>query len=83
MGILRVLQRSLFLQVIAILSGWFNTQYPNFVTFTDGTALTVYNSAAPAVTIFWLNVGLVSVMSLVAPLLVYLYRVFRTQPSPP
>jgi len=76
-----IMRAAVALQVIAILSGWFNTQFPNFVTFTDGTELTVYNSAAPAVTLFWLNVGLVSVMSLVAPLLVYLYVVFRARPE--
>jgi len=63
-------------QVTAILCGWFSTQYPVFMTFRDGTALTVQNAAAPAPTIFWLNVGLTVALAGVIPLLVTLYRVF-------
>lgn len=63
-------------QVFCILSGWFATQYPAFMSFDDGRSLTIFNSSAPEVTLRWLNVTLVIVLSLVLPLLVYLYRVF-------
>jgi len=65
------------LQTLAVLAGWVHMQYPVFFRFDDGTALTVTNAAAPAVTLFWLNLGLVVVLSLVTPMLVYLYRVFQ------
>lgn len=63
-------------QVLCILTGWFATQYPAFMTFDDGRSLTIANSSAPGVTLFWLNVTLVVVLAMVLPLLVYLYRVF-------
>lgn len=64
-------------QTFCILTGWFVTQYPAFLKFADGQALTIYNSSAPNITLTWLNIGLVVVLLLVVPLLVYLYRVFR------
>jgi len=63
-------------QVLCILGGWFTTQYPVFMKFDDGRRLTIYNSSAPDVTLIWLNIGLVCVLAMVLPLLVYLYRVF-------
>lgn len=70
-------------QVVCILSGWFATQYPVFMKFNDGTELTIFNSSAPPVTLLWLNIGLVAVLSLVLPLLVYLYRVFGSAGTSP
>ncbi|MCH9649726.1 MAG: cytochrome d ubiquinol oxidase subunit II [Deltaproteobacteria bacterium] len=64
------------LQTLAILCGWFSTQYPTFLRFDDGTVLTAFNSAAPPVTLFWLNLGLAVVLSIVIPLMAFLYRVF-------
>lgn len=64
-------------QTFCILTGWFVTQFPAFIKFSDGQALTIYNSSAPDITLTWLNIGLVVVLLLVVPLLVYLYRVFR------
>ncbi len=68
-------------QTLAILGNWHHIRYPVMLAFDDGTILTVRNSAAPAVTIFWLNIGLVVVLALVLPLLVYLYRVFQDAPD--
>lgn len=65
-------------QVFCILGGWFTTQYPDFLRFTDGRTLTIWNSGAPEITIFWLNLGLSVVLIMVVPLLGYLYYVFRT-----
>ncbi len=67
------------LQVLAILAGWFGTQFPVFLRFTDGSEVTVHNSAAPQVTLFWLNLGLLVVLSLVVPLMAYLYKVFSAR----
>lgn len=63
-------------QLLCVLGGWFATQYPDFARFADGTRLTVAQSAAPPVTLLWLNIGLACVLALVLPLLAWLYRVF-------
>ncbi|MDF3127596.1 cytochrome d ubiquinol oxidase subunit II [Kiritimatiellaeota bacterium B1221] len=65
------------LQTVAFLTGWVHMEYPVFFRFDDGTSLTVQNASAPYITVLWLNIGLVIVLSLVVPLLVYLYRVFQ------
>jgi len=70
-------------QVLCILSGWFATQYPVFMKYSDGTEVTVFNSAAPPVTLLWLNIGLVAVLSMVLPLLVYLYHIFGSAGASP
>ncbi|MGH1365432.1 MAG: cytochrome d ubiquinol oxidase subunit II [Calditrichia bacterium] len=67
------------IQVLCILLGWFATQFPVFLRFVDGTTLTVFNAAAPEVTLYWLNIGLVAVLAMVIPMLVYLYRVFEAE----
>lgn len=64
------------LQVMAILAGWFSLRYPVFLELEDGTALTVTNSHAPEVTLLWLVISLAAGLTLVIPLLVWLYRVF-------
>lgn len=67
------------LQTLAILGGWFRTQFPVFLQFDDGTVLTAFNSAAPPVTLFWLNLGLAIVLAVVIPLMAYLYRIFGAE----
>lgn len=62
-------------QTLAILAGWFGTQYPNLLRFRSST-ITLFSAAAPAITLKWLVIGLVVVLALVVPLLVVLYRVF-------
>jgi cytochrome bd ubiquinol oxidase subunit II len=62
-------------QTLAILAGWFGTQYPNLLRYRSST-ITVYSAAAPPITLKWLLIGLVFVLALVVPLLVLLYRVF-------
>lgn len=69
-------------QVLAILGGWFSAQYPILLKVAP-EPLTLHNAAAPAVTLLWLNLGLVIVLSLVVPLLVVLYRVFRASDGNP
>lgn len=69
------------IQVTCILTGWFATQFPSFMSFEDGSSLTVQNSSAPEPTLFWLNLALVIVLLLVLPPLVYLYRVFHHSDS--
>lgn len=70
------------LQSLAILTGWAYMRYPNLMSFTDGTHLTFADAAAPAITLRWLTIGLLIVLSVVLPMLVYLYRVFQKQAKP-
>jgi len=67
-------------QVLAILGGWFGTQYPYLMRFRS-TNITLLSAAAPPVTLQWLLIGLVFVLALVVPLLVVLYRVFDKSAS--
>lgn len=62
-------------QVVAILGGWFATQYPVLLR-TEAGPLTLASAAAPPVTLLWLALGLTVVLGLTIPLLVWLYRVF-------
>lgn len=63
-------------QTFAILGGFLATQYPTLLR-TEGGSLTLHSASAPAVTQAWLLIGLVVVLSLVIPLLILLFRVFR------
>lgn len=71
------------LQVLAILANWHHIRFPVLLSFTDGSALTIANSAAPRVTLLWLNIGLTGVLAVVIPLLAYLYHVFRGNRTAP
>ena len=62
-------------QVLAILGGWLLVQAPVLLRTERGT-LTIYDAAAPPVTQLWLLVGLVVLLAMVVPALVWLYRVF-------
>lgn len=62
--------------VACIIGGWFLTHFPVLLRYKDGSVLTFKDAAAPSITIFWLNVGLTIVLAIVAPFLVYLYKVF-------
>ncbi len=62
-------------QVLSILGGWFVVQHPVLLRIED-RPLTLYEAAAPPITLLWLNIGLVVVLIFVVPLLVILYRVF-------
>ena len=70
-------------QVLAILSGWFSTQYPVFLSFSDGTRLTVQDATAHDASRLWLNIGLIAVLVPVILMMGYLYRVFDTAHTNP
>jgi cytochrome bd ubiquinol oxidase subunit II len=67
-------------QTFAILGGFFATQYPTLLR-TEGGVVTLRGASAPPVTQGWLVIGLIVVLSLVIPLLVLLFRVFRRAPD--
>jgi cytochrome bd-type quinol oxidase subunit 2 len=62
-------------QVLAILLGWFHAQAPVLLRTVNGP-LTLDEAAAPFRTQLWLAIGLVVALSVVVPMLVWLYRVF-------
>lgn len=65
------------LQVAAILSGWAAIQFPDFIRLSDGTALTMYNTASPEATFVQLTIALVIGVLLVIPAFLYLFKVFK------
>ena len=67
-------------QILAILFGWWSARFPMLLK-TEGGPLTLDDAAAPHVTLLWLVIGLIVVLSLVVPLLVLLFRVFREKSS--
>lgn len=62
--------------VACIIGGWFLTPFPVLLRYRDGSVLTFEAAAAPPVVMFWLNLGLTIVLLVVAPFLVYLYKLF-------
>lgn len=67
-------------QFLAILFGWWSARFPVLLK-TEGGPLLLRDAAAPTITLVWLVIGLVVVLSLVVPLLVLLFRVFREDPK--
>lgn len=65
------------MQTLAILAGWAHMRYPALMSFQDGSEITFASAAAPEITRQWLVTGLLIVLSVVLPLLVWLYRVFQ------
>lgn len=75
-GMIWRMRLSVGAQLLAILLGWWSSRYPVLLK-TEGGPLLLGDAAAPRITLFWLVVGLLVVLSLVVPLLVLLFRVFR------
>ena len=63
-------------QVFFILTGWFSLQYPAILVGRAG-ALTIYNSAAPELTLRYLLYALVVGFILIFPSLLYLMGIFK------
>lgn len=64
-------------QVAAIFIAWAIIQFPNFLRFSDGTALTIYNTAAPLATFQQLVIALLIGVLIVIPAFGYLFFVFK------
>ena len=69
------------LQTLCILGGWTTVQWPNLIKTANGN-LTVFDAAAPLVTLKLLVIGMVVVLALVLPALVMLYKVFHRSSEP-
>jgi cytochrome d ubiquinol oxidase subunit II len=66
-------------QILVVLLAWLGVQYPVLVNLRDGEPLTVYNTAAPDVTLNVLGVVLIIGVLVIFPLLGYLLYTFKRQ----
>ncbi|MEM1323476.1 MAG: cytochrome d ubiquinol oxidase subunit II [Bacteroidota bacterium] len=64
-------------QVAVIFIGWAAVQFPDFIRFNDGTALTIYNTAAGAATFRQLVIALTVGVLIILPAFFYLFKVFK------
>jgi cytochrome d ubiquinol oxidase subunit II len=67
-------------QVGFIVLGWFWLQFPNIIARGEGSqanSLTIYNSAAPEITLIYLLYALLGGSALIFPSLFFLFRVFK------
>jgi len=66
-------------QVVLIMFGWFFIQWPNFVIFSDLTALSMYDAAAPIASMKVLFIALAVGVVIIFPSLYYLFRLFKME----
>jgi cytochrome bd ubiquinol oxidase subunit II len=64
-------------QTGAILIGWFGIRFPVMVEFRDSEPLTIYNAAAPYLSLKMMIIALIFGLAVVIPLLIYLFKVFK------
>lgn len=60
-----------------ILIGWFAVQFPVLISRADGNHLTIWNTKAPYITMFYLLIALVVGVFIILPAFVYLFKVFK------
>lgn len=68
-------------QVSLVLLGCFGAHYPALARFRDGSMLSLAEAAAPSATLSSLLVALGVGLALIAPALIYLFRVFKSAPG--
>ena len=64
-------------QTTMIVAGWFAIQLPVVVRIKDGQHITIYNSAAPEQTQFYMLIALVVGVLIIFPFMGYLYKTFK------
>jgi cytochrome d ubiquinol oxidase subunit II len=60
-----------------ILVGWFAVQFPVIIFRSGGDHLTVWNSQAPKITMYYLMIALIVGIIIILPAFAYLFRVFK------
>ena len=60
-----------------ILIGWFAVQFPVLISRADGNHLTIWNTKAPDITMFYLLIALIVGIFIILPAFVYLFKVFK------
>lgn len=69
------------LQITLIMLGWFILQWPNFVLFSDGSTLSIYEASSPVITMKILFFALAIGVVIIFPALYYLFKLFKTESS--
>ncbi len=65
------------IQTACILTGWFAVQFPVMVYISGGKHLTVWNTQAPEITMYYLLYALIVGIVLIFPAFAYLFKVFK------
>jgi len=65
-------------QILLIMSGWFVVQWPNFVLFSNGSALSFDDAAGPTATMKVLFFSLAIGVVIIFPALYYLFKLFKS-----
>jgi cytochrome d ubiquinol oxidase subunit II len=60
-----------------ILIGWFAVQFPVLISRADGNHLTIWNTRAPDITMFYLLIALIVGIFIILPAFIYLFKVFK------
>ena len=74
---LLLLRGSAIALVVFVMVGWFSLQFPVLISAPTG-AVTLYNSAAPEITLKYLLIALGVGCLMIFPSLFYLFRIFKT-----
>lgn len=64
-------------QILLIMMGWFIIQWPNLITFSDGSTLSMYDASGPILTMKVLFLALGFGVLIIFPALYYLFRIFK------
>jgi cytochrome d ubiquinol oxidase subunit II len=65
------------METACILVGWFAVQFPVLISRSDGNHLTIWNSQAPATTMYYLLAALIVGIFIIFPAFAYLFKVFK------
>lgn len=65
-------------QILIIMAGLFNIQWPNLVVFSDGSALSIFDASGPEITMKILFAALAVGVLVIFPGLYYLFKIFKT-----
>lgn len=66
------------LQILLIVGGWYAIQWPNFVLFSNGSVLSIYDAAGPKSTMKILFISLAVGTVIIFPGLYYLFKLFKS-----
>jgi cytochrome d ubiquinol oxidase subunit II len=66
-------------ETACILIGWFAVQFPVIVNRAGGNHLTIWNSQAPDITLFYLLIALIAGIVIILPAFAYLFHIFKFQ----
>lgn len=68
-------------QLLFIIGAFYAVYFPTIVKVKDGENLTLFNSAAPLITLTYLGWALIIGIFIIFPMLFYLYKVFKLEKS--